>query len=100
MGDAELVRKHLEFLPVEGGNLVAYRLKENANGDAWEDIIVALNSRKEPAKLVVPEGKYTVVCKDGFINEKDWVHFMVRKCWFRHNLHLLFISKNKYLCLQ
>ena len=55
MGDAELVRKH--------------RLKENANGDAWEDIIVALNSRKEPAKLVVPEGKYTVVCKDGFINE-------------------------------
>ena len=69
MGDAELVRKHLEFLPVEGNNLVAYRLKENANGDAWEDIIVALNSRKEPAKLVVPEGKYTVVCKDGFINE-------------------------------
>ena len=69
MGDAELVRKHLEFLPVEGSNLVAYRLKENANGDAWEDIIVALNSRKEPAKLVVPEGKYTVVCKDGFINE-------------------------------
>ena len=46
MGDAELVRKHLEFLPVEGNNLVAYRLKENANGDAWEDIIVALNSVK------------------------------------------------------
>ena len=69
MGDAELVRKHLEFLPVEGNNLVAYRLKENANRDVWENIIVALNSRKEPAKLVVPEGKYTVVCKDGFINE-------------------------------
>ena len=33
-------------------------------------LIVELNSRKEPAKLVVPEGKYTVVCKDGFINEK------------------------------
>ena len=70
MGDADLVRKHLEFLPVEGGNLIAYRLKEHANSDAWEDIIVALNSRKEPAKLTVPEGKYTVVCKDGFISEK------------------------------
>jgi pullulanase len=23
-----------------------------------------------PAKLTVPEGKYTVVCKDGFINEQ------------------------------
>lgn len=70
MGDAELVRKHLEFLPVEGSNLIAYRLKGHANGDAWEDIIVALNSRKEPAKVVVPDGKYTVVCKDGVISEK------------------------------
>ena len=70
MGDADLVRKHLEFLPVEGSNLIAYRLKEHANSDAWEDIIVVLNSRKEPAKLTVPEGKYTVVCKDGFISEK------------------------------
>lgn len=69
MGDADLVRKHLEFLPVEGSNLIAYRLKENANGDAWEDIIVVLNSRKENARLIVPEGKYTVVCKDGFISE-------------------------------
>lgn len=70
MGDAELVRKHLEFLPVEGSNLIAYRLKGHANGDAWEDIIVALNSRKEPAKVAVPDGKYTVVCKDGVISEK------------------------------
>lgn len=70
MGDAELVRKHLEFLPVEGSNLIAYRLKGHANGDAWEDIIVALNSRKEPAKVAVPDGKYTIVCKDGVIREK------------------------------
>lgn len=32
--------------------------------------ILVLNARKEPAKLTVPEGKYTVVCKDGFINEQ------------------------------
>ena len=70
MGDADLVRKHLEFLPVDGSNVVVYRLKENANGDAWGDIILVLNARKEPAKLTVPEGKYTVVCKDGFINEQ------------------------------
>ncbi|MDE5709598.1 MAG: type I pullulanase, partial [Bacteroides sp.] len=70
MGNAELVRKHLEFLPVEGSNVVAYRLKENANGDAWEDIIVVLNARKEFVKLTVPEGKYTVVARDGFINRQ------------------------------
>lgn len=70
MGDADMVRKHLEFLSVKGNNVVAFRLKEHANGDFWEDIIVALNARKEPAKLTLPEGKYTVVCRDGFINEK------------------------------
>lgn len=70
MAHADSVRKHLEFLPAEGSNLVAYRLKDRANGDAWKDIIVVLNARKQPAKQAVPEGKYTVVCKDGVINER------------------------------
>ena len=68
MGDAEKVWKHLEFLPVEGQNLIAFRLKDHANGDSWEDIIVAFNSRMTPARLEVPVGKYTVVCKDGVID--------------------------------
>ena len=68
MGDAEKVRKHLEFLPVEGQNLIAFRLKDHANGDSWEDIIVAFNSRMTPARLEVPVGKYTVVCKDGVLD--------------------------------
>lgn len=70
LGDAELVRKHLEFLPVEGTNLVAYRLKDHAGGDTWKDIIVVLNARREAASLSVPEGKYTVVCQNGLVNEK------------------------------
>lgn len=44
----------MEFLPVEGSNLVAFILKDNANGDSWKNIIVAFNSRKEPAKLSIP----------------------------------------------
>lgn len=69
LGSAELVRRHLEFLPVEGKNLVAWRLKEHAGGDKWEDIVVVLNSRREPARVTVSQGSYTVVCRDGFINE-------------------------------
>lgn len=69
LGSAELVRRHLEFLPVEGKNLVAWRLKEHAGGDRWEDIVVMLNSRREPARVAVPQGVYTMVCRDGIINE-------------------------------
>lgn len=68
MGRAELVRKHLEFLPVEGSNLIAFRLKEHANGDSWQEILVVLNGRDTAAKLTVDAGKYTVVCRDGLIN--------------------------------
>lgn len=70
MGDAEKVRKHLEFLPVEGSNLIAYRLKDHANGDSWQEIIVVLNGRTTPAKLTVGDGKYTVVCRDGLIDSR------------------------------
>ena len=69
MGSAEAVRKHLEFIPVEKGNVVAFRLKDNANGDAWKEIVVILNARQEVVKVPVAQGKYSVVCRDGLINE-------------------------------
>ena len=69
MGDADKVRQYMEFLPVEGSNLVAFILKDNANGDSWKNIIVAFNSRKEPAKLSIPAGRHTIVCKDGKIKQ-------------------------------
>lgn len=65
-----MVRKHMEFLPVEGSNVIAFVLKDHANGDAWNNIIVAFNSRREPAKINIPKGNYTIVCKDGKINSR------------------------------
>ena len=69
LGNADLIRKHLEFLPSQDA-LVAFRLKEHAGGDSWEDIIVVLNGAKEERIVEIPEGKYTVVCCEGVINEE------------------------------
>lgn len=69
LGDAELVRKHLEFLDTQAG-VVAFRLKNNAGGDEWNDIIVVLNANKKAVELSLPISSYTVVCKDGMIDEK------------------------------
>ena len=69
LGKAELVRKHLEFLPVEDC-LVAFRLKDHAGCDSWKDIIVILNSNRSAKTVTIPKGHYTVVCRDGIINEK------------------------------
>lgn len=67
LGSAELVRKHLEFLPV-GEGLVAFHLKDNAGGDAWRDIYVVLNANKYACMVDVPEDAYTSVVAAGKVN--------------------------------
>ena len=70
LGDAHLVRKHLEFLKTPDG-VVAFRLKDYAGRDDWRNIIVILNANREMATVSIPKGMYTVVCKDGEINEQS-----------------------------
>ena len=68
LGDANLVRKHLEFLEAPDG-VVAFQLKNYAGRDDWRNIIVILNPSRKTATVNIPKGMYTVVCKDGEINE-------------------------------
>ena len=68
LGDAGLVRKHLEFLKVPNG-VVAFRLKNYAGRDDWRNIIVVLNANRQALQVAIPAGNYTVVCRDGVINE-------------------------------
>ena len=83
LGSADLVRQHLEFLPVTSAAsasasidtaavspVVAFRLKEHAGDDPWGNIVVILNSSSQQQRLQVPQGRYTVVCQDGRIDEQ------------------------------
>ena len=69
LGDADLVRKHLEFLDAPAGT-IAYRLKNYAGRDDWRDIIVILNANKAATEVNIPDGSYTIVCQNGVINEQ------------------------------
>ena len=68
LGNADLVRKHLEFIDTPE-SVVAFRLKNYAGRDDWRNIIVVLNANKESIELTIPDGHYTIVCCDGTINE-------------------------------
>lgn len=68
LGDAYLVRKHMEFLPAPDG-VVAFRLKGYAGRDDWRTIVVILNGTQERQTVSLPKGMYTIVCQDGEINE-------------------------------
>lgn len=67
MGKADEVRKNLEFVDAPKG-VVAFRLKNNAGGDAWQNIYVVLNSQKTPQNVKVAEGSYTKVVANGKVN--------------------------------
>jgi len=69
LGSAELVRKHLEFLPTQQDCLVAFRLKNHAGGDKWNNIYVVLNGNTDFQSVNIPKGKYTIVANNGVINE-------------------------------
>ena len=69
LGNADLVRKHLEFLDAPKG-VVAFRLKGYAGRDDWRNIIIILNANKTAVDVTIPDGTYTIVCCDGQINEQ------------------------------
>jgi pullulanase len=66
LGNADLVRKHLEFIDAPEG-VVAYRLKNYAGRDSWRNIIVVLNSSRQEQQVAVPKAEYTVVGANGVI---------------------------------
>jgi pullulanase len=68
MGDAELIREHLYFLPVQQSNVIAYELTNHANGDDWGNIIVILNGNPGDIRIDIPLGAYTAVLRDGLID--------------------------------
>ena len=67
LGKAGLVRDNLRFLSAPA-HCVAYCISNrNVPGEEWNNTIVILNAGKEAAKVAGPEGKYTIVAKEGVI---------------------------------
>ena len=64
MGDAELVRENVHFLPVSEG-VVAYELNGEGVGDTWKKIVVILNGQTQTAQVALPEGEFRFACVDG-----------------------------------
>lgn len=67
LGKAGLVRDNLRFLSAPA-HCVAYCISNRkVPGEEWNNTIVILNAGKETTKVAVPEGKYTIVAKEGVI---------------------------------
>lgn len=62
--NARQIKNHLTFLSTPE-NTVGFLLKNNANGDLWEHIVVFYNPRREKIKFTLPfSGQWKIVVND------------------------------------
>ncbi|CCC57905.1 MULTISPECIES: type I pullulanase [Caloramator] len=61
MTTSDMIKRHLEFLNAPK-NVIAYVLKDKANGDEWENIVVAFNGNTSEQTIKLPKkGKWAIV---------------------------------------
>ncbi len=60
MNDAAAIRKNIRFLPDSDGGCVAWTIDGAACGDSWSTILVVLNGSRQPRRLNLPAGDWTV----------------------------------------
>ncbi len=64
LGDAELVKSNLNFIPTEEESLLAYSV---SSADKSDNLVIILNSGIKQASVAIPEGNYKVLCENGAI---------------------------------
>ena len=69
MTNADDIAKHIVFDDVKTPNLISYAIKDNANGDEWNEIRVVFNGSAEPQTVKVPKGEWTVIAADGKLDK-------------------------------
>jgi pullulanase len=69
MMSKEMIQEHLEFKETTDDNVIFYRLKDNANGDEWKEIIVLLNGSDLNKTIDMPKGNYTLVADGQKVDE-------------------------------
>ena len=75
MTSAEDIRKNLEFPDFDIPNVVAFELKNFANGDSWKNIVVIYNASDKEQIIDIPFGKWTEVFNENGLNQNGYRTF-------------------------
>ena len=69
MTSGDELRKHLSFERTEPG-LIAYQIKDHANGDSWKNILVIYNANEAPVEMEI-EGSWILAVRGDEFNLKS-----------------------------
>lgn len=65
MPAAAMIRENLKFIDKTPESVIAYTISGNANGDKWNDIVVAFNADKKPQTITLPKDAKWEIVVDG-----------------------------------
>lgn len=69
MPTTAMIQEHLEFLDTSDELTLMYRIKGNANGDDWEEILVIFNANPLRKTLSIPPGPWQLMADGNIIGE-------------------------------
>jgi pullulanase len=67
MPDAEMIRSKLRFFGKYIPGVIAYELRDHANGDPWRRILVMLNGNNYSVEFEIPSENWLIVAQNGEI---------------------------------
>jgi pullulanase len=65
----ELIQRHLQFLPINSPNLVAFTITDAPN-ESWKQVLVVHNGNANATTIQLPSGPWTTVLEDYQLDEK------------------------------
>lgn len=68
MATASDIARNIVFDKVKMPNLISYSIKNNANGDSWNEIKLVFNGSAEAKSVNIPKANWTIVAQDGEIS--------------------------------
>jgi pullulanase len=79
MNDSDMVREKLSFFQKYIPGVIAFQLKDNANGDPWKNIVVLFNGNNYSVEYEIPEKRWLIVAQNGEIQPHGMGHVTTAK---------------------
>lgn len=94
MREADMVREKLTFFPKYIPGVIAYELKEHANGDSWENILIFYNGNNYSVEYEIPEKNWLIVAQNGEIAPGGMGH-VTTKVIRLHPISMMILAEEK-----
>ncbi len=79
MSDSQMVREKLSFFQKYIPGVIAYELKNHANGDSWSSILLLFNGNNYSVEYDIPDKRWLIVAQNGELQPHGMGHVKTGK---------------------